>query len=99
MIHAAVVLACLILASGLVGYMAMPALAALLMLVAWNMCEPHKWMGYLSAWPSDRVLLILTMGLTVLVDLTVAIGVGVMLGLAIRLRRGDAPIDWHTPER
>jgi SulP family sulfate permease len=37
--------------------------------------------------------------LTVLADLTVAIGVGVALGLALRLRRRDAPDDWTPPDR
>jgi sulfate permease, SulP family len=38
--------------------------------------------------------------LTVLADLTVAIGVGVALGLALRLhRRNVPPADWTPPER
>ncbi len=63
------------------GYLAMPALAGLLLLTAWNMSEPHKWRGYLSAKKSDQFLLLLTLALTVLADLTVAIGTGVALGL------------------
>jgi len=40
---------------------------------------------------------LVTFGLTVLADLTVAIGVGVSLGLAIRMhRRKIPPADW-TP--
>ena len=64
------------------------------------MSEPHKWRGYWSAPLSDRVLLLLTLGLTVLADLTVAIGVGVGLGLALRLRQATrkAP-DWTGPDR
>ncbi len=63
------------------GYLAMPALAGLLLLTAWNMSEPHKWRSYLSAKKSDQFLLLLTLSLTVLADLTVAIGTGVALGL------------------
>jgi len=65
------------------GYLAMPALAGLLLLTAWNMSEPDKWRGYLSARKSDQFLLVLTMVLTVLADLTVAIGTGIVLGLLI----------------
>ena len=82
------------------GYLAMPALAALLLTTAWNMSEPHKWSGYWAAPVSDKVLLVLTLVLTVLADLTVAIGVGVGLGLALRLRDSRLQTeDCHTPER
>ncbi|MEZ5887134.1 MAG: SulP family inorganic anion transporter [Paracoccaceae bacterium] len=100
MIHALVLLLCLLIAGPLVSHMALPALAALLMLTAWNMSEPHHWPHYLRLRTSDKVLLGLTMVLTLLVDLTVAIGVGVALGLAIRLRRRNVPpADWETPDR
>ena len=72
-------------------------MAGLLILPAWNMAEPHKWGEWMRERPSDRVLLLLTMGLTVLVDLTVAIGVGVALGLALRLREGRTRPDRFDP--
>lgn len=98
--HALIVLLALIFASGIAGYMAMPALAALLIITAWNMSEPHKWKSYLKLPREDQLLLVLTLVLTVLVDLTVAIGLGVILGLAFRLRQREVPeADWKTPER
>ena len=98
--HALIILLVMLLAAPLAGYLTLPALAALLLITAWNMSEPHKWRGYWSAPLSDRVLLLLTLGLTVLADLTVAIGVGVGLGLALRLRQATrkAP-DWTGPDR
>jgi SulP family sulfate permease len=100
LIHALTILLIMSLASQLVGYMAMPALAGLLMLTAWNMSEPHKFRGYLTERKSDVFLLALTAVLTVLVDLTVAIGVGVALGLALRLQRRNAiASDWSEPDR
>ncbi len=100
-VHALTILVVMLLAAPLAGYLAMPALAGLLILTAWSMSEPHKWRGYMQTRISDRVLLILTMLLTVFADLTVAIGVGVSLGLALRLRRHNAGIekDWTPPER
>jgi SulP family sulfate permease len=100
LVHALVILAVMLLAAPMAGYLAMPALAALLMVTAWNMSEPHRWGEYARAARSDRLLLLLTLVLTVLVDLTVAIGVGVALGLALRAaskRRQDS--DWTPPER
>jgi len=98
-IHALIVLAVMMLAAPLAGYLAMPALAGLLVLTAWNMTEPHKWRGYMKDRVPDRVLLLLTLVLTVAVDLTVAIGVGVVLGLALRLSRRGVEPDWTPPDR
>jgi SulP family sulfate permease len=98
--HAAAILVMLVLAAPLAGQLTMPALAAVLLITAWNMSEPHKWRGYLAAPMSDRVLLVLTLVLTVLADLTVAIGVGVGLGLALRLRQSRLePEEWSGPDR
>ncbi|MGB7271260.1 MAG: SulP family inorganic anion transporter [Albidovulum sp.] len=99
-VHALTILAVMMVAATLAGYLAMPALAGLLILTAWNMSEPHKWRGYLQGPMSDRLLLLLTLTLTVLADLTVAIGVGVGVGLALRLRRRNIPPpDWPSPDR
>jgi len=94
LVHAAVMLLIMMVAARLAGYLVMPALAALLLVTAWNMSEPHKWRGYWAAPVADRVLLVLTLVLTVLSTLTVAIGVGVGLGLALRMydKHAAAPI-------
>ncbi|MDO7629919.1 MAG: SulP family inorganic anion transporter, partial [Loktanella sp.] len=100
-VHALTILLVMMLAAPVAGFLAMPALAGLLILTAWNMSEPHKWRGYMQASVSDRFLLILTLVLTVFADLTVAIGVGVSIGLALRLRRHNADVekDWTPPDR
>lgn len=99
LIHALVILGVMLAAAPLAGYLAMPALAAILLTTAWNMSEPHKWAEYWAAPVSDRVLLVLTMVLTVLADLTTAIGVGVALGLALRLRDKGLPAQWSGRDR
>lgn len=99
MIHAAVILIVLLVAAPLAGYLAMPALAALLMMTAWGMSEPHKWKLYWAAPKSERALLMLTLLLTVLASLPVAIGVGVVLGLALKMRENRIQADeWRPPE-
>jgi SulP family sulfate permease len=96
-VHALVLLAIMMLAAPLAGYLALPALSGLLLLTAWNMSEPHRWGAYLRGRRSDVALLLITLVLTVLTDLTVAIGTGIALGLALRLsRRGVEDPDW-TP--
>ncbi|KCZ64011.1 sulfate permease [Hyphomonas sp. L-53-1-40] len=99
-VHALTILMAVLFAAPLAGYLAMPALAGLLMLTAWNMSEPHKWRAYMSDEKANVALLLITLVLTVVADLTIAIGVGVSLGLAIRLRRRHVgPADWSEPER
>ena len=99
-VHALTILIAVLFAAPLAGYLAMPALAGLLMLTAWNMSEPHKWRGYLSEEKANIALLGITLVLTVVADLTIAIGVGVSLGLAIRFRRRHVgPADWDEPKR
>lgn len=96
-VHALVVLLVMMLAAPLAAQLAMPALAGLLILTAWNMSEPHKWRGYMSEpWP-DRLLLLLTFVLTVVVDLTVAIGTGVALGLLLRFFRRNQQVPAFDP--
>ena len=100
MIHALAILIFVVAAAPLAGYLAMPALAALLLVTAWSMSEPHRWREHLRARPADRFLLLLTMTLTVLSDLTVAIAVGTAVGLAQRLIRRDVePAEWTPPDR
>src|SRR4029453_15515178 len=98
--HALAILLFVVAAAPVAGYLAMPALAALLIVTAWSMSEPHRWRERLRARPADRFLLFLTMILTVASNLTVAIAVGTAIGLAQRLARRDIPpAEWSPEER
>ena len=100
LIHALTILIVMLAFSGLAGQLAMPALAALLLVTAWNMMEPQRWRSFLALPKDDLALLLLTLVLTVVADLTVAIGTGVVLGLALRKVRGrKTRADWSTPDR
>lgn len=98
MLHAAFLLAFMLLAGDLIGYVPMATLAAVLLMVAWGMSEHDRFRALLRSDPGERALLVLTFLLTVLVDLTVAIGVGVTLAALLFMRRmsetaGLVPID------
>lgn len=86
-VHALTILVVIVAAAPLAAYLTMPALAGLLIVTAWTMSEPDRWPERLRASASDRILLFLTFGLTVLSSLTVAIAVGTALGLAIQLQK------------
>lgn len=87
MMHAAFLLVILLVAGGLVAYVPMAALAAILLIVAWGMSEIDRFRSLLRMDAGERALLLLTFGLTVLVDLTVAIGVGVTLASLLFMAR------------
>ena len=99
-VHALAILLFTLVASSLTAYLAMPALAALLVVTAWMMSEPNRWHERLRLRKSDRALLFLTMFLTVASDLTIAIAVGTAVGLALRLARRDVePAEWTPSDR
>jgi SulP family sulfate permease len=83
-VHALLILAAMALLAPLAGALALPALAGLLVITAWNMSEPHRWRERLAMPRWELALLALTAAMTVLVDLTAAIGVGTALGLAMQ---------------
>ncbi|HEY8593619.1 MAG TPA: SulP family inorganic anion transporter [Devosiaceae bacterium] len=98
-VHALVVLVFVLVAAPLVSYFALPSLAAILLLTAWNMSEPHRLGEDLRGRREDILVMLLTFGLTVLVDLTTAISVGLAVSFALRFRRRQQPPpDWHTPQ-
>jgi SulP family sulfate permease len=99
-VHALVILLVMLLAAPVASHLAMPALAALLVITAWNMTEPHKWVDYARGTKTDFALLLLTLSLTVLMDLTVGIGVGVCVGLALKVYKAkSSENDWTPPQR
>jgi SulP family sulfate permease len=98
MVHALVILAVLLVAGKLAGALALPALAAVLLVTALNMAEPEKWREHLALPRDELLLLVLTLVLTVFADLTVAIGVGVALGLLLRWWKGRGPTPWTPRE-
>ncbi|HYD98404.1 MAG TPA: sulfate permease [Alphaproteobacteria bacterium] len=65
----------------------LPSLAAVLVVVAWNMSEIERFRHLMSAPKSDRLVLLATFGLTVLADLTVAIQVGMVLAALLFMIR------------
>jgi len=87
MFHAGFLLIFLLAAGKLIAHVPMAALAAILLVVAWGMSEAERFKNLLRMDAGERALLLLTFGLTVLVDLSVAIGVGVTLASLLFLAR------------
>ncbi|HEX7046807.1 MAG TPA: C4-dicarboxylic acid transporter DauA [Gammaproteobacteria bacterium] len=87
MIHALFVLAGLLVLAPLLSWLPMASMAALLLLVAWNMSEAHKVVGLMRKAPKGDVLVLLTcLTLTVLFDMVIAISVGIVLASLLFMR-------------
>ena len=99
MLHAVFVLLFLLFGADLMRYVPMPALAAILFVVAWGMSEHDRFLGLLRMPNGDRAVLLLTFALTVLVDLTVAIGVGVTLASLLFVGRISDTVSIYQHEQ
>lgn len=87
MIHAVVLLLIMLFFAQWASLIPMPTLAAVLIYVAYTMSEMHAFKRLLKSPKSDVAVLYATFLLTVLIDLTVAIQVGVVLAAFMFLRR------------
>lgn len=85
--HALFLLAFTLMAGRLLALVPMAALAAVLVMVAWGMSEYDRFVALVKTDPGERWLLVLTFLLTIFVDLTTAIGVGVTLAALLFMRR------------
>ncbi|ELQ6019259.1 C4-dicarboxylic acid transporter DauA [Cronobacter turicensis] len=86
--HALLVLLALLALAPLLSWLPLSAMAALLLMVAWNMSEAHKVIGLLRRAPKDDiVVMLICMSLTVLFDMVIAISVGVVLASLLFMRR------------
>jgi len=85
--HAFFVLLIMILFARYAAYIPLAALGAVLTYVAWNMAEVKNFTHLMSAPPGDRAVLLLTFLLTMLVDLTVALEVGMVLAAFVFMHR------------
>jgi len=87
MAHAAFLLVFMLLLAPTMKYVPLATLAAILVVVAINMAEMHRFRVILGTSLGDRAVLLATFGLTVLVDLTTAIEVGMVLAAFVFMHR------------
>jgi SulP family sulfate permease len=86
--HAAFVLAAVLLLAPVLGYLPMASMAALLLLVAWNMGEWRHFVHLLRHAPkSDIVVLVSCFALTIVFDMVISVTVGIVLAALLFMRR------------
>ncbi|MDR2130238.1 MAG: STAS domain-containing protein [Odoribacteraceae bacterium] len=86
-VHAVVLLLIMLFFVKWVSYIPMSCLAGILIVVSYNMSEWRSFRSVLRASYFDVVILLVTFSLTVLVDLTVAIEIGVVLAAILFMKR------------
>ena len=90
-VHAVVLLLALLVLMPLASLIPMPTIAAILIMVAFNMSEYKKFARICKISPkSDIIVLVTTFLLTVFFDLVVAMAVGLVLALVLFLKRMSA---------
>jgi len=105
MIHALTVLLGLVVLAPLLSYLPMPAMAALLVMVAWGMSEAHKAVHLLKTAPRGDIWVFVTcFALTVLFDMVIAITAGIVLAALLFMKEiaamthvDDVTLDKDSP--
>ena len=99
MLHAAFLLAFIVLAAPLASSIPLASLAAVLAVVAWAMIERHAIATLLQSSRGDATVLVVTFLLTIFRDLTEAIVVGFALGSVLFIYRMSqtTALEMHAP--
>ena len=94
MVHSIVLLLVLVLLMPYASFIPMPVIAAVLFIVAYNMCQWRPFVSMVKTAPkSDIIVLIITFVLTVVFDLVVAIAVGLGLACLLFMKRMSEETD------
>lgn len=92
MVHAITLLVLMFFFSPIVGYIPMSALAAVLVIVAWNLAEPHRFIEGCKKSKIEIVIMLATFSLTVLANVLTGVIVGMGIWLCERLFQ-----KWKSP--
>lgn len=88
MVHSGVLLLVLVVLMPYAGWIPMPTIAAILFMVAYNMCQWRTFVQLCKTSPkSDIAVLVITFALTVVFDLVVAIEIGMLLACLLFMKR------------
>src|SRR5574344_2007347 len=87
-VHSLFILVSILFIAPYISYLPMAALSALLLIVAWNMSEIKHFRNILKTAPKDDIYVLLTCAsLTVLIDMQVAVAVGIGLASVLFIKR------------
>lgn len=94
MVHSVTLLVVLVVLMPYAGMIPMPTIAAILFLVAYNMCQWRTFVSLVRTAPkSDIIVLVVTFVLTVVFDLVVAIEAGMIIACLLFIKRMSEETD------
>ena len=97
MIHAVVLVLILIILMPYAAMIPMPAIAAILFMVAYNMCQWRTFTELVKTAPkSDIAVLILTFLFTIVFDLVIAIEIGLLVAVLLFMKRMSDVTEVHS---
>ncbi len=96
MLHSGFVLLFMLVAAPLAIYIPLAGLGGVLAVVAWNMAEKREFLSLIRSSRGDAAVLLATFLLTIFVELTIAIAVGVTLGAFLFLHRMAEAVEVET---
>lgn len=99
MMHAVFILIAMLFLLPLAGYIPLASLAAILVVVAWNMSDQEKIKHLFSAPPSEWMVMLLTFFLAISVDITVAIEVGVVFASILFMHNMSKVVEVESHHR
>jgi SulP family sulfate permease len=97
MLHSLILLSFMLIAAPLASLIPLASLAAVLVVVAWNMAEKHEFAILLRASRGDAVVLLVTFLLVIFRDLTEGILVGFGIGALLFLHRMAQAVEIEQP--
>ncbi|MGB5540629.1 MAG: C4-dicarboxylic acid transporter DauA [Gammaproteobacteria bacterium] len=87
-VHGLFIFAAIIFLAPLLAFIPMASMAALLLMVAWNMSEARHFVRVIRIAPRDDIVALLTcFSLTIVFDMTIAVAVGMGLASVLFIRR------------
>ncbi|MFA5721491.1 MAG: SulP family inorganic anion transporter, partial [Aliarcobacter sp.] len=87
-VHSLFILVSILFIAPYISYLPMAGLSALLLMVAWNMSEVKHFINILKTAPKDDIYVLLAcFSLTVLIDMQVAVAVGIGLASVLFIKR------------
>jgi SulP family sulfate permease len=98
MLHALFLLAFMLVAAPLAGFIPLAALAGVLAVVAWNMAEKHEFGALLRSSKGDAAVLLATFLLTIFKDVATGIIAGFALGSLLFLHRMSTAVGVEADE-
>lgn len=93
MVHSITLLLIMLVFMPLAKFIPLTTLSAILIIVSYNMSEWRTFKAILKAPKSDIAILLITFFLTVLFDLVIAIGIGIIVSMCLFMRRVATSIE------